>query len=195
MRNSRIRTITEIGLTVALFAVLTAINVRMPINIAGGSISLAMVPLLVLALQRGVRVGMLAGVLCGAADYLIAPFMLNIAQVFLDYPIAFAAVGLAGIASVTVRKSYTEKDTGTLISSIIAGSLIGIGVRFFAHLISGVIFFAENTPAGQSVWVYSAAYQASYLVPSFLGCLIVTIIVLPAVLGYTTRSSSAGDRG
>lgn len=191
MRNTRIRTIAEIGLTVALFAVLTALNVRMPINIAGGSISLAMVPLIVLALLRGPRVGMLAGMLCGAADYLIAPYMLNIVQSLLDYPVAFALVGLAGTMSSAVRKSFLEKRMASYLVYVILGAVIGIGARFFAHLLSGVTFFAENAPAGQNIWLYSAGYQATYLIPSLIGCLVVTILVLPAVLGYTSKSQSS----
>ena len=43
-------------------------------------------------------IGMLAGALCGGIDLLVAPYIFNVFQVFLDYPIAFCLVGLAGRA-------------------------------------------------------------------------------------------------
>ena len=99
MRSERTRVLVEIALTVALSAVLSMLAVRLPINFAGGTISLSMVPILVLALRRGVFPGVIAGVLFGCVDYLIEPFFVAPIQVLLDYPIAFGAVGLAGLGS------------------------------------------------------------------------------------------------
>ncbi|MBK5211730.1 MAG: energy-coupled thiamine transporter ThiT [Coriobacteriia bacterium] len=181
MRNERIRTIAEIGLSVALFAVLDYLNVRLPINAAGGSISLAMTPILILALFRGPLVGMLAGALCGGIDFLIAPYIFNVFQVFLDYPIAFGLVGLAGLFKKPAEHAFMKSKTTSLLVYTIGGILIGAVGRFLAHFLSGVIFFAQNAPKGQNVFLYSAGYQLTYLVPSFIGCAIVTVLIVPVL--------------
>lgn len=182
--TSRVRTIAEIGLTIALFAVLDYFNVRMPINLAGGSISLSMAPIIVLALFRGPLIGVFAGVLCGGVDLLIAPYAINVFQVILDYPLAYGAVGLAGLVKAPLEKAYLAHKKGKVAGLVVAGVLCSAVGRFVFHFLSGVIFFAENTPAGDSVYVYSALYQLQYLVPSFVGCGIVCAVVVPALLRY-----------
>lgn len=184
MSNSRVRTIAEVGLTIALFAVLDYFNIRMPINVAGGSISLAMAPVLVLALFRGPLVGMLAGMLCGGVDLLMQPYAINAFQTILDYPVAFGLIGLAGFAQKPLEHAYKNKKVTSVIAWIVAGIVFAAIGRFAAHFLSGIIFFAENTPAGQSVWVYSALYQLQYLLPSFIGCGIVSAVVVPSLLKY-----------
>lgn len=184
MEKSRVRTIAEVGLSIALFAVLDYFNVRLPINIAGGSISLAMTPILVLAVFRGPAIGMLAGVLCGGVDLMIAPYVLNVFQVFLDYPIAFGLVGLAGLSKAPLERAYKNHKKPQIGAWIFAGLGFAALGRFAAHLLSGVIFFASNAPAGQNVWVYSALYQIQYLLPSFIGCGIVCAVVIPSLLAY-----------
>ena len=184
MEKSRVRTIAEVGLTIALFAVLDYFNIRMPINIAGGSVSLAMAPILVLALFRGPLIGVLAGALCGGVDLMIAPYAMNVFQVVLDYPIAFGLVGLAGLMTSPLQKAYRAGDKKKIVLYIFCALLIAAGGRFGAHLFSGVIFFAENAPKGQNVWAYSAIYQIQYLLPSFVGCGIVCAVVIPSLLRY-----------
>ncbi len=184
MEKSRVRTITEVGLSIALFAVLDYFNVRLPINIAGGSISLAMTPILVLAVFRGPAIGALAGVLCGGVDLMISPFVLNIFQVFLDYPIAFGLVGLAGLVKKPLETAFKANKKSHMGAWIFTSIIIAALGRFTAHLFSGVIFFASNAPAGQNVWAYSALYQIQYLLPSFIGCGIVCAVVIPSLLNY-----------
>ncbi|MDR3307697.1 MAG: energy-coupled thiamine transporter ThiT, partial [Coriobacteriales bacterium] len=53
MRNNNILVLVEVALAVALAAVLNLLAARLPINIAGGSISLSMLPIAVVALRRG----------------------------------------------------------------------------------------------------------------------------------------------
>ena len=63
MRSERVKTIVEIALCVALAAVLNlpGLRIRLPINIAGGTVSLSMVPIFVLALRRGLIAGIVGG--------------------------------------------------------------------------------------------------------------------------------------
>ena len=180
MRSERTRLLVEIALTVALSAVLSMLAVRLPINFAGGTISLSMVPILVLALRRGVYPGIIAGVLFGCADYFIEPFFVAPVQVLLDYPIAFGAVGLAGLGSGLYRRTSVTSPTRAVAWAIPFVVLAGAG-RFAAAWTSGVVFFGQNAPAGQPVWLYSLVYNLSYIVPSVALCAVVAAVVLPAV--------------
>ena len=180
MRSERIRVLVEIALTVALSAVLSMLAVRLPINFAGGTISLSMVPILVLALRRGVFPGIIAGVLFGCVDYFIEPVFVAPLQVLLDYPIAFGAVGLAGLGSGLYRRMYATSPSRAVAWAIPFVVLGGAG-RFVAAWTSGVVFFGQNAPAGQPVWLYSLVYNLSYIVPSIVLCILGASLVLPAL--------------
>jgi len=118
----------------------------------GGSITVAsMVPLLWFALRRGLRWGVEAGIIYGLVHMVISGDIYYPAQIILDYPLAFGALGLAG--------AFQKHP--------MAGVSMGILGRFVCHFVSGVIFFGEFAWAGWNVYAYSAVYNLSYLVPEF----------------------------
>jgi thiamine transporter len=180
MRSQRTVTLVEIGLTVALSAVFSLIAVRLPINVAGGSISFAMLPILVIALRRGVAAGVAAGVAFGLIDYFIEPYFVAYAQVALDYFVAFGAVGLAGLGCGAYQRAAAESRTKGAMLAIPFILLGGTG-RFVAAWLSGIVFFGQNAPAGQPVWLYSVVYNLGYIVPSILLCVVGAALVLPAI--------------
>lgn len=119
----------------------------------GGSITIAsMVPILWFALRRGLRWGVEAGIIYGLVHLVISGDIYYPAQIILDYPLAFGAVGLCG----------------AFHSRPLAGVGVGILGRFTCHFISGVVFFGQFAWAGWNVFAYSLAYNASYLVPEFV---------------------------
>jgi len=125
----------------------------------GGSITIAsMVPLLWFALRRGLRWGVEAGLIYGLVHMVISGDIYYPAQILLDYPLAFGALGLAG--------AFQNKP--------LVGVGVGIFGRFMCHFVSGAIFFGQYAWAGWNVFAYSAIYNASYLVPEFI---IDTIII------------------
>jgi thiamine transporter len=91
-------------------------------------------------------------------------------QVLFDYPLAFGALGLAGLFRPTVR--------GAVI-----GTVVAVLARFACHFVSGVAFFASYAPEGWNPVVYSAAYNAAYLVPSLIIALVVVVVLLRALEG------------
>ncbi|MGV8082698.1 MAG: energy-coupled thiamine transporter ThiT [Coriobacteriia bacterium] len=178
MRSERTRLLVEIALTVALCAVLNLIRLRLPINLQGGTISLVMVPLFVIALRRGFGPGIIAGALYGFIDLIMEPQVYAWIQVLLDYPIAYGLLGLAGVWSRPYRKALGTaplKAAGIGIAAMVIGGL----ARLAAHWTSGIVFFGSFAPEGQPVWLYSLVYNASYLLPSVIGSIIVALIVLP----------------
>jgi len=181
VNSQRTRVLVEIALCVALAAVLKFWHIRLPWNIAGGDISLSMLPIFVLALRRGVLPAVAAGLAFGVIDYFIEPYFVAPVQLLLDYPVAYALIGLAGVGSAAWKRASAEGRL--LLASFIAGAslLVGSTARFASHFVSGIVFFGSNAPAGQPVAVYSAIYNLSYVLPSAILCGVAALIVLPVL--------------
>ena len=179
MQVSRVRIAAEAGLSIALAAVLHLIAVwQLP---QGGSYSLAMTPLFVLALLRGPRVGLAAGALYGLVDFIIKPYPpLHPAQWILDYPLAYALVGLAGLFSSRWVRLSSESRSGTALwSAIVPGIALGALGRYASHVLSGLVFFSSYAvEAGQAPLIYSLGYNAFVLV-SAVACAVVAAAVMP----------------
>ena len=160
------RVLAEAALAVALAFVLGLIKVfQMPF---GGSISLEMMPLILLALRQGPWVGIVAGAVYGLLDLAIEPFIVHPVQVLFDYPLAFGVLGLAGFFAPTVRGA-------------ILGTAVAVLARFLCHFVSGVVFFASYAPEGWNPYLYSAAYNLAYLVPSLIIAIVVVVVLLRAL--------------
>ncbi|HCW52132.1 MAG TPA: energy-coupled thiamine transporter ThiT [Clostridiales bacterium] len=161
-----VQALVEAAIMVAVASVLSVVVLfHAP---QGGSVTPAsMVPLLVLALRRGPKVGLMAGAVYGLIQLWLDPFVVHWAQVILDYPLAFALLGLAGF--------FPGRP--------FLGAAAGILGRMVSHVLSGVIFFASY--AGEvNPWIYSLAYNAGYLVPE----LVLSLVVLQLL-----RAGSRGD--
>lgn len=116
----------------------------------GGSITIAgLVPLLWFTLRRGVYYGAFAGGVYGLIHMSFGGYIINPIQGLLDYPIAFAALGLAGFF-----KKYPLVGVG-----------VGITGRFICSFLSGIFFFTSPTIEGA---VGSAIYNGTYLIGEFV---------------------------
>lgn len=153
------RKLTMASLCIALSFVLSYIKIfKLP---QGGSITLgSLVPLFIFAYIYGARDGILVGAVYGILQFIQEPYIVHWAQVLIDYPLAFGALGLAGIS----RKNMP------------LGMIIGGTGRLFFHVISGVIFFGSYAPEGQNVLVYSLVYNLTYLLPDLIVCIIIAFI-------------------
>ncbi|PKQ19248.1 MAG: energy-coupled thiamine transporter ThiT [Actinobacteria bacterium HGW-Actinobacteria-6] len=177
MSHRRLVIMSEIALTLALAYVLGLLKVwQMP---QGGEVSLAMLPLLVLALRRGLPVGLVVGFLYGLLDLTYSPpYIVHWVQFFLDYPFAYMAVGLAGVFAPALKRALSRGSKGLAVwGAIIPGVALGALGRFTCHLVSGAVFFGEYAPKGQPVWLYSAGYNSFVFVSAVL-CAAFAVIVL-----------------
>ncbi|HHU63877.1 MAG TPA: energy-coupled thiamine transporter ThiT [Clostridiales bacterium] len=167
------RIITESAVLIALGTVLSLIQVyKMP---QGGAVTLgSMVPLLILAARRGPKVGCAAGAIFGIIQCVIDPMVYHPVQFILDYPLAFALLGLSGFVTGSVAK-------------VGLGSVIGMAGRFASHLISGVVFFGQYAPKGQNVWLYSFLYQLSYLGMDMLIAIVAMVILWKPLETYVFK--------
>lgn len=162
-----IKKLTEFAMTIALSVVLSFIKVwEMP---QGGSVSLVMVPLLVISFRRGISAGMITGAIYGCLSALLSGVIYHPMSLLLDYIIAFSLVGLAGLFK-------------TDLKGIISGCFVGVFGRFLSSYLSGAILFASYAPEGQSPWLYSLVYQATYLIPELIISAIVIILIRNKIL-------------
>jgi thiamine transporter len=159
--NFTTKLITRIAIALALAVVLDFFKIyRMP---QGGSVTLgSMVPIILISLWYGAEVGMLTGMLYGIISLILGPFILHPLQVILDYPLAFLVLGTAGFFK----------------NSKYMGTVLAVVLRFVCSVLSGVIFFAEYAPPGQSPLMYSVIYNGSYLGVELIICLVL-IALLP----------------
>ena len=181
MRSERVRLLAEIALTVALCTVLKFWRIQLPWNFAGGDVSLAMLPILVLALRRGVWPAALAGAAFGIVDFFFEPYAAAPIQVLLVYPVAFALLAVTGFGS---RQYRALADSGRRMAAeaiAVPWMIMGAAARFSAHFVSGIVFFGSNAPAGTPVWAYSALYNLSYVVPSLILSIVAALLVLPVL--------------
>jgi len=141
-----VRVIAEATIMVALATVLSYLKVfHMP---QGGSVTAgSMVPLLWISLRRGPKVGVVTCLIYGLIQFVLEPFAVHPVQVLLDYPLAFGALGLAGLFR----------------GHPIIGVVVGIGGRFIMHFLSGIVFFGIYAPPSVHPAVYSAIYNGGYL--------------------------------
>ena len=146
------------SLSIALSFVLSYIRLyHLP---QGGSITPAsMLPMFLFSVTFGPIPGIIAGVAYGLLQFMQDFYFVHWAQLFIDYPLAFGALGLAGF----YRKNMA-------VSCFIGG----FG-RFFMHFLSGVIFFASYA-GDANVWIYSLIYNGSSIGIDVLICIIVSML-------------------
>lgn len=190
MRNERVRLITEMALAIALAAVLNTLKIyRMP---NAGTVSFVMLPIIIIALRRGLVAGLVTGALYGVVDFFIDPYPpVHWIQPLLDYPVAYAAVGLAGLAAGLWRYGTRDAIGGKALAVGIACAIAG-AARYAIHTVSGYVFFAEYAPAGQNPLIYSAIYNL-YVPISAVLAFVACLAVLPALeRAAPTRTMTPG---
>lgn len=147
----------------------------------GGSISFAMVPIFLMAYRWGIKGGLLTGFLLGLLQFILGFSQIyTVIQGLIDYGVAFTVVGLAGIFAKQVKTSLIENNKRQWMIFVILGTFLGSGLRYLAHVFSGIVFFGEYAPEGQPVAIYSLIYNGTYMLPSFIISAIILILIISA---------------
>jgi thiamine transporter len=164
-KKTDVRALTISALMIALATVLGMIKVfSMP---QGGSVTLfSILPIVVCGYLLGTRRGIMAGFCVGLINLIFGPYVIHPVQLLLDYPVAFGALGLSGLAA-------NQKN------GLTKGYIIGIIGRYICAVLSGVIFFGEYAPEGFNAWTWSLWYNLTYLAAE--GAITLIVINIPAV--------------
>lgn len=148
----------------------------------GGSVTFAsMLPIILYSYMFGTRKGLVVGVVYGMLQFIQSPQFYQPMQVLLDYPIAFGALGVAGIA----RKIPFVK--GKMLAEFAVGATIAIVLRYFAHVVSGYYVFSSWAMEGYTAVSWAFVYNMFV----FADLAIVLVIGLLALSTKTLRRTIA----
>ncbi|MBQ8027700.1 MAG: energy-coupled thiamine transporter ThiT [Clostridia bacterium] len=200
-RTEKTKRLALSGIFIALATVLSFIKVfEWPF---GGSITAcSMLPLAMLAYTYGTGWGLLCGFVHGILQAVLGATMSQafagqnagsvIAIIIIDYLVAFSVIGFAGMLKGKI-KNHTAAFT--------LGTVIGIFMRYIAHVVSGYIFyrsyadwfFGEIMVNDFSAMltqkcnpellglIYSIIYNAAYMIPELIITCIAAAIVISAI--------------
>ena len=165
-QKTNTKTMVVSALLVGLSIVLTRITIwSMP---QGGSVSLfGMLPIVICAYFFGTRRAVMCGMCVGMIDLIFKPYVIHPIQLLLDYPLAFGAIGFAGLI-------FMAKKDG-----LIPAYLFGVLCRYICAVISGVVFFGAYAPEGFSALTWSLWYNVLYLAIEAAGTVI--LLLIPSV--------------
>ena len=163
------------AMAIALATVVTTV-IKLPSLPNGGSVTLfSMLLVSLIGYWYGPTTGLIAAVTYGILQFIAGPYVVHPAQVLLDYPLAFGALGLSGF--------FHQKKNG-----LIKGYLAGVFGRFVFHMISGLIFYTTYVGTLQgnttAIWA-STLYNLSYILPEAI--LTLVLLVLPPVRNVFDR--------
>lgn len=160
-----LKVVTECGMLVAVALALSNIKLfQMP---SGGSVSLGPLPIMILAARHGVVTGVISGTLLGILTLATRPYIVHPLQFLLDYPLAFAALGLAGIVP---WQNQLKATTATTMANFI---------RLHFHVVAGAVFFVADKDTATQALLASYAYNISHMLPETIIC--------AALAGYLAR--------
>lgn len=175
MQNSKTKKLVEMSILVALAFVLDYVA-----NIYsgwfwpfGGSISISLVPLAIIAFRYGWVAGFLGGLTMGLLQLLTGAYIMHPIQVLFDYPLPYAVLGFAGFFASKVNA--VEVGRRSLYIWLATG--IGSIARLVCHIISGVVFFADYAPEGMNPVVYSVGYNTPFVLASYILSAIILVIL------------------
>ena len=118
------------GIVCAMTLVLATIRIPLPTgsNITCGS----WIPLMLLAAVYDYRLAFVSGWICGILSIFLIPAWQPVhwAQIFVENMVCFSCLGYTGIFGSDKRWK------------LLCGGLLGISLKFWAHVFSGVIFFS-----------------------------------------------------
>ena len=170
--NSKTRILVEGAMLIALATVLSYLKFgNMPY---GGSITLEMIPIVIMGYRNGAKWGCFTGFVHGLLQMIMgfsnvmycATLLSQIGCILLDYLLAFTVLGLGPVFTNMLKKN---KFAGIIFGSAMCGVL-----RFLCSFLSGWLLWGDYAPEGMNVTFYSLVYNGAYMLPD-------TIIVVVAM--------------
>jgi len=165
----QVRALCEGAIMLALAIVLNYLSKALFANLPnGGSVTLAMFPILLYAHRWGVVRGLFMGLAYGVLDMLFdGGYAWGWQSILLDYLLAYTVLGFGGL--------FKGKAWG-----IFPGIATGCAARFLIHHISGITIYKIIEPTAvegfgvfSNAHIYSLVYNSVYMVPNTLIALVI----------------------
>ena len=166
-RRYRLQTLTGSAILIALAEILSLLPFyKLP---WGGSIDLAMLPIILICVRWGFGPGMLAATAHAIIQALLeGGIALGWQSIIGDFFVAYMVLGLAGLFK----------------GKFVPATLVACATRFLVHYVVGATIWAEYMPEeffGMTMttpWVYSALYNGASMLPDTLLVLIAGILLM-----------------
>lgn len=163
----------------ALIAALAMVLSMIPDFASWFTPSFGAIPLVLFALRRGSKFGVLAGFLWGLLHFLLAKvYYLTLSQVFLEYILAFFCMGLAGITKQPFQMALKNGNKLKALLFAILGAFMAIFTRYVCHYIAGFLFWGSYAPKGMSPFWYSFTVNGSAGLLTFLVVILILVFLV-----------------
>lgn len=159
--NKHLRALCECAILTALALALSYLEIPIGLSFGGfgGSLSLAMLPLVLFSVRWGLGWGLGMGLVFGLLKFfLTSGGSITWQAILLDYALAYLFVGFAGL--------FRHRSRLTWLAA-----LVGCLARFVVHFFSGVTIYAAYVSPllgwnGSSATIYSILYNGTYMLPN-----------------------------
>ena len=165
--HTKLRSLTEGAILIALAEILSFLPLyKMP---WGGSLDLAMLPIIVFCVRWGFGPGLIVSFAHALLQTLFeGGIAIGWESILGDFLIAYTVLGLAGLFK----------------GKFFPATVVACVARFLVHYVVGATIWAEYMPETffnmtmTTPWIYSALYNAAYMLPDMLVILLVGGILL-----------------
>ena len=179
--HTRVRMLTEGAVMIAVAEVLSFLPLyKMP---WGGSIDLAMLPIILFCVRWGLGPGLVASFAHALLQTLFeGGIAIGWQSIVGDFLVAYTVLGFAGLFK----------------GRFVPATVVACVLRFLVHYVVGATIWAEYMPETffsmtmTTPWIYSALYNAAYMLPDMVVILVIGLILMktPAAK-YLTASDLA----
>ena len=166
-KNQKLRALTEGAILIALAEILSFLPFyKLP---WGGSIDLAMLPIILACVRWGFGPGMVVSTAHAILQTLFeGGIAIGWQSIIGDFLLAYMVLGLAGLFR----------------GKFIPATLVACVARFLVHYVVGATIWAEYMPESffgmtmTTPWFYSALYNGAYMLPDMVMVLIAGILLM-----------------
>ena len=196
--QKKTKRLTESAMLIAIAVVLELVGkmVFPPMPFGGQLTLVSMLPIVLVSYRHGVKWGLVTGLAYGLVQMALGAGTVTAAfqpgyfgdgtmignavlMCLMDYILAYTALGLGGCFRNRIQRPGT---------ALMLGSLVALGGRYVAHILSGYILFSGwaewfftqdgfpawgaalvgNLSANALGWVYSIVYNGMYMLPEII---------------------------
>lgn len=178
MKHKKVKMLCEGAILIALAQILSYLSIYHFPN--GGSVDVAMLPIIIFSVRYGWGWGTLAGFVYGILQYFQGHGSIDWVSIIADYLVAYAALGLG--AGLMRGKKH----------AMVKGALLGGLFRFLVHFFAGAVVWGKYMPdtyfgmTMTSEWFYSFLYNVPYMGLCIAVCVVLILLLQKPLKKYFT---------